>query len=76
MGYLSLFFFVVGRDRLAPEVAHYRPFWSYAAGAAGGVIGYVVGNVPGMLAGGECDLVGGGRVVPAKTMRFGRKRKC
>jgi len=41
----------VFEEMLAPEVAHVRPFWSYAAGAAGGVIGYVVGNVPGMLAG-------------------------
>lgn len=40
--------------RLAPEVANRRPFWSYTAGAAGAVLGYVVANVPGALAGGEC----------------------
>ncbi len=38
--------------RLAPEVANRRPFWSYTAGAAGAVLGYVVANVPGALAGG------------------------
>jgi hypothetical protein len=38
--------------RLAPEVAHVRPWWSYLGGGAGAVLGYVVANVPGAVAGG------------------------
>lgn len=37
--------------RLAPEVAHVRPFWSYLGGAAGATMGYIVANIPGALAG-------------------------
>ncbi|KAJ9121681.1 hypothetical protein QFC22_002301 [Naganishia vaughanmartiniae] len=44
----------VFEDMLAPEVANVRPFWSYVGGAAGGVIGYIVGNAPGAVAGGKC----------------------
>lgn len=39
-------------SRLAPEVAHVRPWWSWAGGAAGATIGYIVANVPGAVAGG------------------------
>lgn len=54
----ALFLLVLSADRvlsyrLAPEVANVRPFWSYVGGAAGGVIGYIVGNAPGAVAGGE-----------------------
>lgn len=33
-------------------MANVRPFWSYVGGAAGGAIGYIVGNIPGAAAGG------------------------
>lgn len=39
--------------RLAPEVAHVRPWWSYMGGASGAVMGYIVANIPGAVAGGE-----------------------
>lgn len=38
--------------RLAPEVAHVRPWWSWVGGGAGATIGYIVANVPGAVAGG------------------------
>jgi uncharacterized membrane protein YdcZ (DUF606 family) len=41
-------------DRLAPEVAHVRPWYSWLGGAGGAAIGYIVANVPGAVAGGEC----------------------
>jgi hypothetical protein len=43
-------------ERLAPEVANVRPFWSYVGGAAGGAIGYIVGNIPGAAAGGPSHI--------------------
>ncbi|WVO16845.1 hypothetical protein L204_104531 [Cryptococcus depauperatus] len=39
-------------EMLAPEVAHVRPWWSWVGGASGAVIGYIVFNVPGAVAGG------------------------
>ncbi|RXK39752.1 hypothetical protein M231_02945 [Tremella mesenterica] len=42
----------VFEEMLAPEVAHVRPWWSWAGGAAGSVMGYIVANVPGAIAGG------------------------
>lgn len=38
--------------RLAPEVAHVRPWWSYLGGASGATLGYIVANIPGAVAGG------------------------
>jgi hypothetical protein len=38
--------------RLAPEVAHVRPYWSYLGGASGAALGFIVGNAPGAVAGG------------------------
>ncbi len=40
--------------RLAPEVAHVRPWWSWVGGGAGMTIGYIVANIPGAVAGGMC----------------------
>ncbi|KAL7419276.1 hypothetical protein Q5752_006113 [Cryptotrichosporon argae] len=42
----------VFEDLLAPEVQHVRPWWSWMGGASGAVIGYIVANVPGAVAGG------------------------
>lgn len=39
--------------RLAPEVAHVRPWYSWVGGAGGAALGYIVANVPGAVAGGE-----------------------
>ena len=39
--------------RLAPEVAHVRPWYSWLGGAGGAALGYIVANVPGAVAGGE-----------------------
>jgi uncharacterized membrane protein YdcZ (DUF606 family) len=39
--------------RLAPEVAHVRPWWSWMGGASGAALGYIVANVPGAVAGGQ-----------------------
>ena len=39
-------------NRLAPEVAHVRPWWSWVGGGAGATIGYIVANIPGAVAGG------------------------
>lgn len=38
--------------RLAPEVAHVRPWWSWMGGASGAALGYIVANIPGAVAGG------------------------
>lgn len=37
--------------RLAPEVAHHRPYWSWVGGASGAALGFIVGNMPGAVAG-------------------------
>jgi hypothetical protein len=42
-----------GKHRLAPEVAHVRPWYSWLGGASGAAIGYIVANVPGAVAGGQ-----------------------
>ena len=42
--------------RLAPEVNNVWPFWSYVGGAAGGALGYIVGNIPGAAAGGALSF--------------------
>ena len=45
--------FMLTSGRLAPEVAHVRPWWSWVGGASGAALGYIVANVPGAIAGGE-----------------------
>ncbi|ORX37350.1 DnaJ domain-containing protein [Kockovaella imperatae] len=42
----------VFEEMLAPEVANVRPWWGYLGGASGAVMGYIVANVPGAIAGG------------------------
>lgn len=49
----------MGRKRadnsLEPEVANVHHRWRWVGGAAGAALGYIIGNIPGAVAGGEYE---------------------
>ncbi|KIM85386.1 hypothetical protein PILCRDRAFT_817394 [Piloderma croceum F 1598] len=38
-------------DLLRPEVEHHTPWWSWFGAVSGGGVGFIVGNVPGLMVG-------------------------
>ncbi|KAF8475440.1 DnaJ domain-containing protein [Gautieria morchelliformis] len=42
----------VFEEMLRPEIDRHAPWWTYVGAVSGGALGYIVGNLPGMIFGG------------------------